>query len=206
MNGQWRSAENHGFVFDLDGTLTRPQHDFDAIRAALSIPTGRLILEYIAEQPAARAQQMRATLDEIEVALARKAVAAPGAHALLHRLRALGQPIGILTRNSRANALAALQSIDALQLFPDSCILGRDEAPPKPQPDGLHRLFAQWQLPASRCSMIGDSRLDVQAGRAAGCYTVHVSRGNERWPEHTDLHIANLQILADHLTNEARPR
>ena len=202
MNERWRGGEAHGFIFDLDGTLTRAQHDFDAIRAALGIPKGRLILEYIAEQTAARATKMRQDLDAIEVALAHKAVAAHGAHNLLNRLYALGHPIGILTRNSRDNALAALKSIGALELFPNGCVLGRDEAPPKPLPDGLHMLFAQWQLPAVRCTMIGDSRLDVQAGRAAGCYTVHVNRANERWPDHTDLHVPHLQRLADHLAAE----
>lgn len=200
MNAHWLSGEPHGFVFDLDGTLTRPQHDFDAIRAALGIPKGRLILEFIAEQSEARATRMRADLDEIEIALAGKAVAAPGALALVQHLHAIGQPIGILTRNSRDNAIAALKAIGLLRLFPNNCILGREAAPPKPLPDGLLLLFTHWQLPAQCCSMIGDSRLDVQAGRAAGCYTVHVSRANERWPDHTDLHVPHLQALADHLT------
>lgn len=196
MNPLWRVGAAHGFIFDLDGTLTRPQHDFDAIRAALGIPTGRLILEYIAEQPEARAQKMRADLDEIEIALARKAAPAPGVLTLLERVRALGHPLGILTRNSRENALAALRAIDALQLFEDDCILGRDEAQPKPDPDGLHRLGRTWGLTATQCTMVGDSRLDLQAGRAAGAFTVHVSRGNERYPEHTDLHVSSLGAFA----------
>lgn len=196
MNPLWRVGAVHGFIFDLDGTLTRPQHDFDAIRAALGIPAGRLILEFIAEQPEARARKMRADLDEIEIALARKAAPAPGVLTLLARVRALGHPLGILTRNSRDNALAALRAIDALQLFEDDCILGRDEAQPKPDPDGLHRLSRAWGLQSSQCTMVGDSRLDLQAGRAAGAFTVHVSRGNERYPEHTDLHVSSLDAFA----------
>lgn len=196
MNPRWQRGAAHAFVFDLDGTLTRPQHDFDAIRSALGIPMGRLILEYIAEQPAERARKLRADLDEIEVALAAKAAPAPGVRELLERARALGHPLGILTRNSRDNALAALRAIAALDLFEDACILGRDEARPKPDPDGLQRLCAAWRLPTTHCTMVGDSRLDLQAGRAAGAYTVHVSRRGERYPEHTDLHVPSLATLA----------
>ena len=39
------------WVFDLDGTLTIANHDFDAIRAELGIPEGHLILEYQATLP-----------------------------------------------------------------------------------------------------------------------------------------------------------
>ncbi len=197
MNPRWKRGEAHAFIFDLDGTLTRPQHDFDAIRTALGIPMGRLILEFIAEQPVARARKMRADLDAIEIALAAKAAPAVGALELLGRARTLGHPLGILTRNSRDNALAALRAIAALDLFDAVHILGRDEARPKPDPDGLHRLSGAWGLATTQCSMVGDSRLDLQAGRAAGAYTVHVSRAGERYPEHTDLHVGSLAALAD---------
>ncbi|MEY4949417.1 MAG: hypothetical protein RL698_1628, partial [Pseudomonadota bacterium] len=39
------------WIFDLDGTLTVAMHDFDAIRTALDLPTGRPILEALAELP-----------------------------------------------------------------------------------------------------------------------------------------------------------
>ena len=35
-----------GWIFDLDGTLTKPTHDFDFIREYLKVPAGELILEY----------------------------------------------------------------------------------------------------------------------------------------------------------------
>ena len=196
MNPAWRS-QPHAWIFDLDGTLTVAQHDFDAIRTALGVPHGALILEFINRQPADRSAALRAHLDEIEIALARKARAAPGALRLLAGLKRHGAPIGILTRNTRNNALAALQAIDALHMFDDESILGRDEAAPKPNPAGIRKLLDSWGASANDATMVGDYHFDLEAGRNAGCFTVHVSAGRqERWPELTDLHLPNLRDLA----------
>ncbi len=41
------------WVFDMDGTLTIAQHDFDAIRDELGLPDNLPILESLAAMPAA---------------------------------------------------------------------------------------------------------------------------------------------------------
>lgn len=195
MNSAWQQA-GHAWIFDLDGTLTIAQHDFDAMRTVLGVPPGALILEFIATQSDARQRQLHAQLDDIEIALANKARAAPGALALLDGLQRSGCPIGILTRNSLRNARAALRSIGALAMFDDDHILGRDEVTPKPDPAGIHQLLSAWQCSPADATMVGDYRFDMAAGRNAGCYTVHVSAGRpERWPDITDLHLPNLLAL-----------
>ena len=133
----------------------------------------------------------------MEIALARKARPAAGALELLDGLNRRGVPIGILTRNNRRNALAALAAIGALEMFCDEFILGRDEATPKPDPAGIVKLLGAWNCRPDNATMVGDYRLDLEAGRSAGCYTVHVSAGRrERWPELTDLHLSNLRDLS----------
>ncbi|RMH02824.1 MAG: HAD family hydrolase, partial [Planctomycetota bacterium] len=97
-------AGRRAWVFDLDGTLTVAVHDFDAIRARLGLPPGRPILEELARLPAAEAKPRRAELERIEAELARSARPAPGAAALCAELRRRGLRLGILTRNSAANA------------------------------------------------------------------------------------------------------
>lgn len=207
MNPRWHDDSPHGFVFDLDGTLTRPQHDFDAIRAALGIPRGRLILEFIAEQPDAVATRLRQRLDDIEDALAAKARPALGLVRLCEHLQARvaqrGDRLGILTRNSRANAFAALHAIGASQLFPSEFVLGREDATPKPDPAGIQRLLDSWALPATACTMIGDSHLDIDAGRAAGVYTVHVVPPARRRATASDLHLPSLAHFAQLLAPPA---
>lgn len=188
------------WVFDLDGTLTVHQHDFDAIRAALGIPPGRLILEYLDTLPAAQAAPLHARLAELEAGLAATARAAPGATQLLAALAARGCRLGILTRNTRANALTTLTAAGLGEYFATADVLGRDEAAPKPSPDGIERLLAHWALAASAALMVGDFRLDLEAGRNAGVSTVHVCTVDAPgWPTLTDLRVTSLEILAARL-------
>lgn len=56
--------------------------------------------------------------------------------------------------------------------------LGGDSLPQKkPDPAPLLHMAAQFGLPPSQCLMVGDSRHDVAAGRAAGFRTLAVSYG-----------------------------
>ena len=181
------------WIFDLDGTLTVAQHDFTAIRAELGIPAGRLILEYLAGLPHVVARPLHARLLEIEAELCSVAEPAAGAAQLLSMLRARGMQLGILTRNTRENAFATLRAAGLAAYFAPPAVLGRDEAPPKPAADGIHRLLEGWGGTAADGLMIGDVHLDLAAGRAAGVITVHVSAGMDtRWPDLTDYHFDTL--------------
>jgi len=175
------------FIFDMDGTLTVPQHDFDAIRAALDIPQGALILEHLATLPTAEAMQKREQLDALELGIAKESQPAPGLFNVLDALRDRSIPCAILTRNSARNAVTSLAAIGADRYFGKDLIVGRDEATPKPHP--------------SRCAMVGDYRHDLQAGRNAGCHTVHVRHGDATtWPELTDTTINSLEHLLAELS------
>ncbi|MEX2479579.1 MAG: HAD hydrolase-like protein [Gammaproteobacteria bacterium] len=191
-------AERRCWVFDLDGTLTVAQHNFDDIRSALGIPPGHLILEYLDSLPARQAAPLRGRLDDIEAALSTAARPAPGARELLTMLRASGARLGILTRNTRDNALAALGAAGLADFFAAEAVLGRGEAAPKPSADGIKQLLAAWNGASDDGLMIGDVHLDLAAGRAAGVLTVHVSAGSHRrWPELTDHHLLSLSQLYD---------
>ncbi len=184
-----------GWIFDLDGTLTLAQHDFDAIRAELAVPPGRLILEFLDELPSTEAAPLRARLHAIELELAATAEIALGAQALIAELAHRGKRLGILTRNTRAAARIALSACGLDNWFAPELILGRDEAPPKPAAAGIHQLIRSWSLPADACLMVGDYRLDLEAGRNAGVTTVHVHAGTQRWPALTDHHFPTLAAL-----------
>ena len=99
------------WIFDLDGTLTIAQHDFDAIRRELGVPEGTLILEYIAQCPADRARALERQLHEIEHDLAEQSLAAEGAVELVEMLLEADADLGILTRNTRQNAMTSLASV-----------------------------------------------------------------------------------------------
>ena len=184
------------WVFDLDGTLTVPVHDFDAIRAELGLPAGRPILEELARLTPIEAEPKRAQLDLLERELALAATPASGAVELIGALAGRPVRLGIVTRNSRANARLTLDAIGVGHWFRDEDVLGRGEARPKPHPAGLLDLLTRWEAQPSEAVMVGDDRFDLEAGRAAGVATVHVDAGGGRaWPALTDLHARTLSEL-----------
>lgn len=188
--------ENNYWVFDLDGTLTIPVHDFAAIRSELGIPSEADILDFLSALPEAEAARRHARLHEIELELSARTAAAPGAVRLVERLALRGARLGILTRNTREIALVTLSHLGLLDYFEPSAIVGRDEALPKPEPDGIRRLAGQWGADPAATIMVGDYLFDLQAGKAAGATTIHVDRtGSFRWPEFADLTVVSLDEL-----------
>ena len=174
------------WVFDMDGTLTVAVHDFSAIRRALEIPPQDDILAHLAALPAELAVAKHAWLLAHEQTLAQAARPAPGAVALVRTLHARGYRLGILTRNARPLALITLEAIGLLDCFVVHDVLGRDEAPPKPQPVGLLQLGARWTVVPGALVMVGDFVHDLSCARAAGARSVLVNRPENPWPELTD--------------------
>ena len=193
------------WIFDLDGTLTVPVHDFPAIRVALGMAGSDTdILRFLGSLQPAEAAAKHARLIEIEYELAEMTAAAPGAGRLLDHLLRRGARVGILTRNTREIALHTLAQIGLRGYFSAADILGRDEAMPKPHPQGIDKLLAAWGNAPDETVMVGDYLFDLQVGRAAGTATIHVDSSCAfRWPELADLAVATLEELADAMPNVA---
>ena len=95
---------------------------------------------------------------------------------LLSALRARGLRLGVATNDSEAPARAhlAAHGLTGLLDFVAGCDSGYG---PKPGP-GMCRAFAATQgLDPGRVFMVGDSRHDLEAGRAAGMRTIAVLTG-----------------------------
>lgn len=184
------------WVFDLDGTLTVAVHDFAAIRRTLEIPDGSDILGHLDSLPPHAARPLHDRLQEIELELSGLTRAATGALPLLQLLQERGAEMGILTRNTRENALRTLELVGLGGFFHPAHVLGRDEALPKPDPDGIHRLSDSWKTAPGTMVMVGDYQYDLQAGRSAGALTVHVDVTRSfRWPDLADVSVVTLEEL-----------
>ncbi len=188
------AAARH-WVFDMDGTLTLAVHDFAAIRRALQIPPEADILQHLAALPAEEASAKHAWLLEHERELAVGARAAPGAVELVRELRARDCRLGILTRNAHELALLTLEAIGLGDCFASADVLGRGEAPPKPDPGGLLQLAARWQVAPRELVMVGDFRFDLECARAAGAYGVLVNLADNPWPELADHFVEDCAAL-----------
>lgn len=183
------------WVFDMDGTLTVAVHDFAAIRVALGIPPEDDILTHLAALPAAEAEAKHAWLLEHERDLAVASTAATGAVELVRELAGRGCQLAILTRNARELAHVTLEAIGLADCFAKELVLGRDEAAPKPSPDGLLKIAQAWDVDPSELVMVGDYRIDLECGRTAGARTVLVNLPENPWPELTDWHAADCRQL-----------
>ena len=115
---------------------------------------------------------------------------------LISSLHQRGYRLGILTRNTRDIALKSLECLGIGTYFSEACILGRGDVLPKPDPEGLFRLSAQWETAPHELVMIGDYIFDLQTGRNAGAATIHVDRTRSfSWPELTDIGVETLEEL-----------
>jgi len=204
MNTRHHILARPCWIFDLDGTLTIPVHDFPAIRHSLGMTDADVdILQFLSSLSSEEAAQRRARLIEIEYELAEKTAAAPGAGRLLEELLQRNVRVGILTRNTREIALYTLAQIGLKEFFSENNILGRAEAEPKPHPEGIEKLLTAWRSAPAETVMVGDYLFDLQVGRAAGTATIHVdSSGAFRWPELADLSVVTLDELVDAMTSD----
>lgn len=171
------------WIFDLDNTLANSAIDFNAMRQQLGLPLGKGMLEEIDARPAPEAAVLRRRLAALEREYALRAQPLPGVHALLTSLVERSFRLGILTRNSHANALQTLAVCDLAQFFDSAHILGRDEAAPKPDPDGIRKLLAAWGAGPATAVMVGDFRYDLEAGHRAEVATIYYdAAGQDLWP------------------------
>lgn len=186
------------WIFDLDGTLTVAVHDFKAIKEALEIPFEADILEHLDALPREESALLHRRLDSIERDLSQKTAPASGAMELLDQLAKDGCRIGILTRNTREIARLTLKFTGLAEYFPEpSYIIGRNEAVPKPDPQGALHLAALWGAPPEDIVVTGDYLYDLLCGRSIGAATIHVDPAGEfRWSEFSDLRVSSLQELA----------
>lgn len=164
-----------GIVFDLDGTLVDSPLCFKSIRSQLEIPNDQYILEYLDQLPLKEKLEKLKLLEEIELIAAKQAVPFPRALTLLEELRALGIKIGIFTRNCRTATNHIIQS-HGMKI---NMVVTRNDAPAKPNPEGLKLFLSQWNLEGTELLYIGDYRFDIECGKEAGVRTGLFTNGQE---------------------------
>ena len=184
------------WLFDMDGTLTRAMHDFDAMRRELELPVGVPILEALAAMDPVEAQLKHAALDAMELRMAADATPQPGSHELLEYLQQQGAMLGIVTRNGKEIARATLAACGLDSFFTDEAIISRDCCTAKPDPAGVHLLLSRWSAEAEDAVLVGDYLFDLQAGHSAGVATVHMDVDSRfEWPQFTSVSVSSLQAL-----------
>lgn len=147
----------------MDGTLVESSLNFKKIRELINCPQEEDILRFVSQLPEQQKRESEDLIFQHERADAQQAKTLGKAATLLERIKELGLPIGIVTRNQPDAAKLKLNNND----IPFDILLTRFDAPPKPKPDALLQVAATWQLHPSELIYVGDYLYDVQAANHA---------------------------------------
>ncbi|MGH7960647.1 MAG: HAD family hydrolase, partial [Candidatus Binatia bacterium] len=99
-----------------------------------------------------------------------------GIESLLAAAPAQGIVLSVLTNNIEVSSRAILSGLGLAPLF--SALVGGDTLPTKkPDPQGIFYLQHLTGIALTETILIGDSRIDVETGRAAGVATCGVTWG-----------------------------
>ncbi|WP_179395500.1 HAD hydrolase-like protein [Lacticaseibacillus absianus] len=197
-------------IWDLDGTLfdTYPEM-VTALHAVLTaqgvtISQAALLVaikrESIQTTVTNYAQQLGVPIQgllEAYHALERQTVMTarpyPEARMVLEAVKAAGGHNLLMTHRDRS-AWALLQQAGLRDLFLDG-VTSELALPRKPRPDAINYLLHQDQLNPARTAMIGDRKLDVIAGQAAGVTGVYFNVDGLNDAPMADVSIDHLREL-----------
>ncbi|HKW43580.1 MAG TPA: HAD-IA family hydrolase, partial [Thermoplasmata archaeon] len=87
-----------------------------------------------------------------------------------------GWRLAVVTNKRRATAVEALRVTNLLPRF--TVVVGGDTVPrKKPAPDSVLHAARSLAIEPNECVVVGDTEVDVQAGKAAGARTIGVTWG-----------------------------
>jgi len=188
-------------IFDLDGTITQPYFDFDAIRQEMGLDrnAGPVLeaMEKMAPQERRRAEKI---MDFHEQKAVAESKLNAGAKKTLAALRKAGIGIGILTRNKHSNVLAVAEK-HGLKF---DAVVGREEGPVKPDAFGVMEICRQFDVKPQESLVIGDYLFDLLCAKAAGAVAVLLANHDKaaEFAKYADFTIEKIDQILQIVRNE----
>jgi HAD superfamily hydrolase (TIGR01509 family) len=155
------------------------------------------------QKPAVIKKFLHAYIDAYYTATLTKATPISNVHQTLQAL-AKNYPLALVTLRStpKKQITKELAQLHLLNYF-KTVITTMDVKKPKPHPEAIIKAAKQLGTSANHCAIIGDSIVDVQAGKAANAKTIAVLTGlytkQELEKEKPDLIIQNITHITEHL-------
>jgi phosphoglycolate phosphatase len=182
-------------LFDLDGTLVDTAPDMVAVLLGMQKDHGLTQLSYelarshvsngaiglvrlaFPEADEAQKEELRQEyLDRYENAVCVDSMLFPGVGELLDALDVEGRPWGVVTNKPMRMTEPLLEGLGIGSRA--ACSISGDTIPQrKPDPAPLLLASQQIGIPSEKTVYIGDSVRDIDAGRAAGMFTIAASYG-----------------------------
>ena len=190
----WSGRRIKGIVFDVDGTLTNSVEAYFEIFREVSarfgiqikkedvlepMATGSLIWDRILPQDSPdrdeKIKQFMEVIQKVYQDVFQHVHPFPGLESVLKEIEGKGVRLGALT-SSRAFAIRPLLDHELSHYF--KVIMTREDGfPQKPAPDGVLECLRRMEVIPNDAIAIGDTPLDIRAGKAAGTLTIGVLSG-----------------------------
>lgn len=209
-----------GIIFDLDGTLVdSKQAYFEAARKAFSA-LGKKTFDITVVTEIPKRFEEHVPLDDLipginvqdfaetylkvyYEATSAKAKPFPDVTVTLSKL-AEKTKLALITQRcvSKEKIVDQLQKFGIAKHF-RAVVTGIDTDNPKPSPEGLMQCSTKLDIRTCDCAVVGDSTVDIQAGKSAGAKTVAVLSGifsfEELQKQKPDLILKDVTKLPDFL-------
>lgn len=184
-------------MFDLDGTLVDSVADIELnlnraladlglsavtlaqVRDWVGRGASRLVycvLEHLRQSPDLHDELLARFMAHYQATVCEASMPYPGARELLAACRAAGIHLACVTNKPHGPAEGLLEALEMREPF--ALLLGGDSLThKKPHPEPLLHCLHHFGVKASEALMVGDSRNDVEAARAAGVRVLAVPYG-----------------------------
>jgi HAD superfamily hydrolase (TIGR01509 family) len=183
-------------IFDLDGTITQPYFDFDAIRGEIGLAKDSgPVLESMEKMTVEQRRDAEEILHNHEQKAVIESQLNPNAKETLSALRQVGIHIGVLTRNKRDNALAIAEKHD----LEFDTVIGREDGPVKPDAFGVLQICERFGIKPKEALLVGDYLFDLQCAKSAGAVAVLLANHNQadKFVEYADFRIEDISEILD---------
>lgn len=180
-------------LFDIDGTiLNTHEYIYQAFQHSLSKHDKSLAreeLQFIMGKPLEECYRILTSLENVtdlmqthkQFQLDNPHLAVPFDNTIstLETIHGHGIQIAAVTNRARKSVLETLER-SALMPYFDQVVAVEDVVNPKPEPEGIQKILTYFEVDPAHAMMVGDSDVDVIAGKNAGVKTVGVTYGFHR--------------------------
>ena len=209
-----------GIILDLDGTLVdSTQAYLEAARTAFSAVGQQTVSIKMAIEIPKRFEQGIA-LDDLLPGVDVKKFRRTYLRAYYEAVGAMAKPFPDIANSLRKLSRKVKLALTTRRKVPNKVVIGQlkefglegyfqavvtacDKFSPKPSPDALIECSRKLGISTSECAVVGDSIVDIEAGRRAGAKTVAVLSGifsrAELKKQKPDLILASVRELPDFL-------